>query len=103
MTLHTHIDTNVHVTGCLVCGKQYEEVIKEAVADYLHRTAELGETVSGTVLKCQAILDELQGVVFTLDPRGVSQAAACDGQVSTVSYTNTQLGAQMNLLPLIDD
>ena len=33
----------------------------------------------------------------------LSQAAACDGQVYTVNYTNSQPGTQTNLLPLFED
>ena len=32
----------------------------------------------------------------------LSQAAACDGQVYTVNYSNTQPGTQTDLLPLFE-
>ena len=81
MSLHAHIDTNAYVTACLVCGKPYEQMIEKAVADYLHQTAEPGKTLRGRVLKRKAFLDGIQSGVFTFVPRGVSQAATCDGQV----------------------
>ena len=40
MTLHAHMDSNAYVTGCLFCGKPYEQVIEQKVADYLHQTSE---------------------------------------------------------------
>ena len=39
MTLHPHPQRNEWVTGCLVCGKSYDQVIEETVADYLNQTA----------------------------------------------------------------
>ena len=45
LTLHPQPQRNEWVTGCLVCGKSYDQVIKETVADYLNQTAQPGETV----------------------------------------------------------
>ena len=39
LTLHPHPQSNEWVTGCLVCGKSYDQVIEETVADYLDQTA----------------------------------------------------------------
>ena len=103
MSLHAQIETNAYVTGCLVCGKPYKQVIEEAVADYLHQTAEPRETVRDRVLKRKAFIDGLQSGVFTSVPRGVSQAGACGGQVYMVNYANPQPGTQTNLLPLFEN
>ena len=35
LTLHPHPQRNEWVTGCLVCGKTYDQVIEETVANYL--------------------------------------------------------------------
>ena len=35
LTLHPHPQRNEWVTGCLICGKSYDQVIEETVADYL--------------------------------------------------------------------
>ena len=45
LTLHPHPQRNEWVTGCLVCGKPYDKVIEETVADYLDQTAQPAETV----------------------------------------------------------
>ena len=45
LTLHPHPQRNEWVTGCLVCGKSYDKVIQETVADYLDQTSQPGETV----------------------------------------------------------
>ena len=60
MSLHAQIETNADVTGCLVCGNPYEQVIGEAVADYLHQSAEPRETVRDMALKRKVFLDGLQ-------------------------------------------
>ena len=39
--MHPHPQRNQWVTGCLVCGKSYDQVIEETVADYLDQTAQL--------------------------------------------------------------
>ena len=51
LTLHPHSQRNEWVTGCLVCGKSYDQVIEETVADYLNQTAQPGETVRDRQIK----------------------------------------------------
>ena len=55
--------------------KSYDQIIEENVADYLNKTAQLGETVRDRQIKGNASIDGIQGVVFTCLPQGVSQAA----------------------------
>ena len=42
LTLHPHPQRNEWVTGCLVCGKSYDQVKEETVANYLDQTAQPG-------------------------------------------------------------
>ena len=42
LTLHPHPQRNELVTNCLVCGKSYDQVIEETVADYLDQKAQPG-------------------------------------------------------------
>ena len=56
MTLHPHPQRNEWVTGCLVCGKSYDQVIEETVADYLNQTAQPGETVRERQIKRNAFI-----------------------------------------------
>ena len=102
-TLDAHIESNAYVTGCLVCGKAYEQVFEETVVDYLHQTAEPKESVGDNVLMRNAFLDGLQGSVFNFIPRGVSQVTTGDGLIYTVNHDNPQRGTQINLLPLFED
>ena len=68
LTLHTHLEHNDWVTGCLVCEKQYEQVIEESAAYYLHQTAQIGESVREQQLKGDAFIPGLQSEVFTFIP-----------------------------------
>ena len=81
LTLHPHPARNEWVTGCLVCGKSYDQVIEETVANFLNQTAEPGETVRERQIKRNAFIDGIQSGVFTFLPPGVSQAGACDGLI----------------------
>ena len=87
LTLHPHPQRNDLVTSCLVCGKSYNQVIDETVADYLDQTAQPVETVRERQIKRNAFIDGVQSGVFTFIPPGVSQAAACDGAWYTPSIT----------------
>ena len=73
-------------TGCLDCGKSYDEVIEETVADYLNQSAQPGETVRERQIKRNAFIDGIQSRLFTFLPPGVSQASTCDGLVYFVNF-----------------
>ena len=101
LTLHSHPQRNEWVTGCLVCGKPYDQVIEETVADYLDQTAQPGETVRERQIKRNAFIDGVQSGVFTFIPPGVSQAAACDGLFYSVKYNVQNSGTQGYALPYL--
>ena len=94
LTLHPHPQRNEWVMGSLVCGKYYDQVIEETVADYLNQTAQPGETVRERQIGRNALIDGIQSGVFTFLPLGESQAAACDGLVYSVNYNGQNSGAQ---------
>ena len=103
LTLHPHPQHNEWVTGCLICGKNYDQVIEETTADYLNQTAQSGETVRERQIKPNAFIDGIQSGVFTFLPSGVSQAAACDGLVYSVNLNGQNMGTQGYALPLFED
>ena len=72
MTLHPHPQRNEWVTGWLVCGKSYDQVIEETVADYLNQTAQSGETVRERQIKRNAFIDGVQSGVITFSPGSVA-------------------------------
>ena len=103
LTLHPHPQRNEWVTGCLVCGKSYIQVIGETVADYLNQTAQPGETVRERQIKRNAFIDGVQSGVFIFLTPGLSQAATCDGLLYSVNYNGQNLGTQGYALPLFED
>ena len=103
LTIHPHPHRNETVTGCLVCGKSYNQVIEETTADYLNQTAQPGETVRERQIKRNAFIDGVQSGVFTFIPPGVSQAAACDGMIYSVNYNGQNSVTQGYALPLFED
>ena len=89
--------------GCLVCGKSYDQVIEDTVADYLNQSAQPGETVRERQVKRNAFIDGIQSGVFTFLPQGVSQAAACDSPVYSIKYNGQNLCRQGYALPLFEE
>ena len=103
LTLHPHPHRNETVISCLVCGKSYDQVIEETVADYLDQTSQPGETVRERQIKRKALIDGVKSGVFTFIPPGVSQAAACDGMIYSVNYNGQNSVTQGYALPLFED
>ena len=103
LTLHPHPHRNETITSCLICGKSYDQVIEETVADYLDQTSQPGETVRERQIKRNAFIDGVQSGVFTFIPPGVSQAAACDGMIYSVNYNGQNSVIQGYALPLFED
>ena len=64
LTLHPHPQRNEWVKGCLVCGKSYDQVIEETVADYLDQTAQAVETVRERQIKRNAFIDGPQSTIM---------------------------------------
>ena len=101
--LHPHPARNEWVTGCLRCGKSYDQVIEETVADYLNKTEQPGETVRERQIKTNAFIDGFHSGFFNfLRPR-VSQDATCDGLLYSVNYNGQNSGTQRYALPLFED
>ena len=103
LTLQPHPASNEWVTGCLVCGKSYDQVIKQTVADYLNQTAQPGETVRERQIKRNVFIDGIQSGVFNFIHPGVSQAAACDGLIYSVTCNGQNSSMQGYALPLFEE
>ena len=85
-------------TDCLVCGKSVEQIQDEAVIDYLHKTAVYGELPEQFNARRLAFLEGMNVGSFMLIPGGVSQAAACDGNLYSISHSYQR--ALPNTLPI---
>ena len=51
LTLHTHTQNSAYATGCLVCGKLYNQVINKTVADFLQQTSKTHEKITEQLMK----------------------------------------------------
>ena len=77
----------VNYSDCLICGKSTMQIQQEAVADYLVKTAIPGETTLQVEARKRAFIEGMQVGTFLLLPGGVSQAAACDGNLYTIDHS----------------
>ena len=87
-------------SDCLVCGKTTEQIQDEAVIDYLHQTAIPGESAQQFNSRRLAFLAGMRVGTFLLVPGGVSQAAACDGNLYSIALAGDQGRALPNTVPL---
>ena len=74
-------------SDCVICGKSTLQIQSEAVTDYLRKTAILGESADQLEARKRAFMEGMQVGTFLLLPGGVSQAAACDGNIYTIDHT----------------
>ena len=77
----------VNYSDCVVCGKSTLQIQQEAVFDYLDKTTIPGETTVQVEARRRASLEGMQVGTFLLLPGGVSQAAACDGNIYTIDHS----------------
>ena len=84
------IETNnpmANYSDCVICGKSTLQIQREAVTDYLRKTAFLGESADQLEARKRAFMEGMQVGTFLLLPGGVSQAAACDGNIYTIDHS----------------
>ena len=90
----------MYVTGCLVCGKPYDQIKEGTFADYLVQSTETHETIRERLVKRQDFLECIQCGSFTFVALGVSQAATSDEQTYGITYGNICSGLNGELMPL---
>ena len=85
---------------CIVCGRSYEQINETAVLDYLENTTNLHETYGERLKRRAAYLAGMdQGTVLFV-PRGVSQAAACDGNYYQILVDGDNTNPPPGVLPI---
>ena len=62
LVLQAHSKVGKQTSGCVVCGKSYEQVIESTTADYLQQMAKARETIRKRQLKRQAFSAGLQSL-----------------------------------------
>ena len=88
------------LSDCIICGRSYEQIVEDTVQTYLQRTMEEGEAAGSVELRKRAVLAGMEAGTFMFVPRGLSQAAACDGNMYTMN-TGTTIGRALpGTLPL---
>ena len=87
-------------SGCVVCGKSFPEISEEITLGYLEGSHVSGETYDQRMAKRRAFQAGIRAGSFVLVPRGVSQAAACDGILYQVMPQNCQINPGPGVLPI---
>ena len=86
--------------GCVVCGKSYHEINEDSTLGYLERTHVRGETYDQQLARRQAFQAGMKARSFIFVPRGVSQAAPCDGMYYQIARENDQSNTGPELLAI---
>ena len=72
----------IFYSACVVCGKSFPAIKEEVTLGYLEITRIPGETYEQQQARRRAFHSGMKAGSFILVPRGVSQAAACDGMLN---------------------
>ena len=85
---------------CIVCRRSYEQIKETAVLGYLEPTTYRGESYNDQQRRRDAYLAGMdQGTVLFI-PRGVSQAAACDGNPYQITLEGYNSNPPPGVLPI---
>ena len=68
-------------SGCVVCGKSFIDIREEITLGYIEQTHIPGETYEQRIARRDTFQAGMKAGSFILVPRGVSHAAACDGNL----------------------
>ena len=90
----------VYYTGCIVCGKDYPAIKEEITLGYLEKTHFPGESYESRLAKLSAFEAGMKAGSFILVPRGVSQAAACDGLTYQITPESDMTAPLLGVLPI---
>ena len=90
----------VYYTGCVVCGKDYPAIKEEIILGYLEKTHFPGEPYESRLAKRNAFEAGMKAGSFILVPRGVSQAAACDGLTCQITPEGDMTAPLPGVLPI---
>ena len=85
---------------CIVCGKSYEQIRETAVLTYLESTSRRGETHYDQQRRRDAYLAGMNQGTVLLVPRGVSLAAACDGNYYQIPQEYIESNPPPGVLPI---
>ena len=87
-------------SGCVVCGNSFQAIKEEVTLGYLESTHIPGETYEQRQSRRKAFQAGMKAGSFIISPRGVSQAAACDGILYRVGPENDNSNPGPGVLPI---
>ena len=100
MAAHCGQPNTAQYGDCIICGRNYEQIKETAVLSYLEATTYRGETYGERLKRRDAYLAGMdQGTVLFV-PRGVSQAAACDGNYYQILLEGDNTNPPPGTLPI---
>ena len=88
------------LSDCIICGRSYKDIMETAVQEYLKRTWNINEPKESVDSRKAAFMAGLEAGTFMFVPRGLSQAAACDGNLFTMDTGFVVQKALPGTLPL---
>ena len=100
MAAHCGQPNTAQYGDCIVCGPNYEQIKETAVLGYLEATTYRGEPYGEQLRRREAYLAGVdQGTVLFV-PRGVSQAAVCDGNYCQILVEGDNTNPPPGVLPI---
>ena len=91
---------DVLYSGCVVCGKSFQAIKEEVTLGYLESTHLPGETYDQRQSRRRAFEAGMKAGSFIVIPRGVSEAAACDGILYRVGPEDDNTNPGPGILPI---
>ena len=76
---------SLNYSDCMICGRTLDQIRGEAIEDYLRNTRRINETPAMREMKKQAFIAGMEMGTLLFIPAGLSQAAACDGVLYTIT------------------
>ena len=91
---------DVLYSGWVVCGKSFQAIKEEVTLGYIESTHIPGETYEQRQSRRLAFEAGMKAGSFIIVPRGVSQAAACDGMLYPVGLEDDNTNPGPGILPI---
>ena len=86
--------------GCVVCGRSYEQVKEMSALTFLESTTTSGESYAERQRRREAFVAGMETGTVLLVPRGLSQAAACDGNYYQIPEDGNNMNPMPGVLPI---
>ena len=85
---------------CVVCGRSYEQIKEMSALTFLESTTTSGESYAERQRRREAFVAGMETGTVLLVPRGLSQAAACDGNYYQIPEDGNNLNPMPGVLPI---